>query len=82
MTLSKTRQPALTADIPIVQKLYRDACEKWGTKVVDRDLGRLWNLRCMWGMTEELPFRTGMEARTLKEFNFVVRTLCGYGEPR
>ena len=56
MALSKKRKKELEADIPVIKKLYDEAVERWGSDKVGKDLSRLWDLRCMWGMSNIMPF--------------------------
>lgn len=83
MNLSKKRQREL--DTPEtrarVMRLYNGAIDRWGKEAVDKDLTRLWDLRCIWGMHRILPF--GNTAFTsLDELLWVAESLCGLGKRR
>ena len=80
-TLSQRRKTALAADATIVRGLYAEACARWGKNATDQDLTRLWDLRCMKGMQDIIPFRGGMETHTLGELLYVAREVCGLGVP-
>ena len=75
---SKKRQAELRNDVHIVATLYEHACDKWGREAVDRDLTRLWDLRCMWGMHKILPFGSTC-FRNLGELLWIAKTVCGLG---
>ena len=74
-TLSKKRQALITADAPMVQRLYAAACDRWGYATIDADLRYLWTLRCMWGVLDVLPF-AATASRTLTELLYVAREVC------
>jgi len=73
--LSKKRQRELIADKDTVQALYEGACERWGEEAVRKDMTRIWDLRCMWGMQNILPFDS-MVSRTLSEVLWVAENVC------
>lgn len=73
--LSKKRQRELAADKVIVQILYEGACKQWGEEAVQKDLTRIWDLRCMWGMQNVLPFNS-MVSHTLSEVLWVAENIC------
>jgi len=56
--LSQKRQRELLTpnQLDEVRVLFRAACERFGVEKVRTDLGLVWTLRCMWGMTNRLPF--------------------------
>jgi len=78
MKLSKKRQLELVVCKPIVDALYYGAVERWGEEKVQKDLTRLWDLRCMWGMQNQMPFGSTV-FKNLSEMLYVARELCGYG---
>jgi len=73
--LSKKRQKELITDKDTVQALYESACERWGEEAVRKDMTRIWDLRCMWGMQNILPFDS-MVSRTLSEVLWVAENVC------
>lgn len=80
--ISAKRARELIADKDVVMVLYRAACERFGKEKADRDLTTIWNMRCMWGMLGQLPFRGGMVSRNLGEVMHVAREVCGLGKRR
>jgi hypothetical protein len=76
---SKKRQKELEADKGVVETLYKHACDKWGKIAVDRDLTRLWDMRCIWGMHRILPFGA-TTFTTLGELLWIAKNMCGYGK--
>ena len=58
MKLSQKRQRELLTPETLdeVRVLYQAACERFGEEKVRKEHGRVWDLRCMWGMTNRLPF--------------------------
>ena len=75
--LSQKRRRELAADQAIVEQMYAAACQAFGAEKVAKDLTRLWDLRCMWGMSNRLPFGGGTVARNLGELLWVAREVCG-----
>ncbi len=78
MKLSQKRQLALVVCKSDVESLYQGAVNRWGEEKVKKDLTRLWDLRCMWGMQNIMPFGS-TEFKNLSEMLYVARELCGYG---
>jgi len=72
---SKRRQRELVQDKAIVQRLYEGACGRWGEETVQKDLTRIWDLRCTWGIQNVLPF-DGMVSRNLSEVLWVAENVC------
>ncbi len=79
MKLSKKRKEELKADVSVVQRLYKAAVEQFGKDKVEKDLSRLWDLRCIWGMQNKIPFKGGTVHKNIGELFYVARELCGYG---
>lgn len=77
MTISKKRQEALRNDAAVVRLLHKKAIERWGEDAVSRDLTRLWDLRCIWGMSKQLPFGT-TEFKNLAEMLWIAKEVCGF----
>ena len=77
MALTQKRKQVLRQDQPIVEQLYRGACQRFGPTAVCKDMGLLWTWRCIQGMQDAVPFTGGMEARTLAELLYVAREVCG-----
>ena len=78
MKLSQKRQKELMVCKSDVELLYQGAVDRWGEEKVKKDLTRLWDLRCVWGMQNMMPFRS-TEFKDLSEMLYVARELCGYG---
>ena len=76
---SKKRQAELRLDADCVAKLYEGACQRWGKDEVDKDLTRLWDLRCIQGMMKQLPFGS-TRFHTLGEMLWVAEEVCGFGK--
>lgn len=76
--ISNSRKDILRADKVVVEKLYKHAVEKWGKEAVDNDLTRLWDLRCIWGMQNVLPFGSTFFTN-LGEMLWIAEEVCGYG---
>jgi hypothetical protein len=76
---SKKRQAELRGDDWIVEKLYKGACARFGKEVVDKDLTRIWDLRCIWGMHQTLPFDS-TTFRSLGELLWIATEVCGLGK--
>jgi hypothetical protein len=78
MKLSQKRKRELEDCKSDIESLYQGAVNRWGEEKVKQDLTRLWDLRCMWGMANLMPFgSTGFT--NLGEMLYVARELCGYG---
>ena len=77
MTISRTRKDLLKADIDIVKVLYKKACEQSGEDEVKKDLTRLWDLRCTWGVHRILPFGS-TEFKNVEEMLYIAKELCGF----
>ncbi len=75
---SKKRQALLREDTHVVAMLYEHACQKWSKAAVDKDLTRLWDLRCIMGMHRQLPFGS-TNFTNLGEMLWIAETGCGYG---
>ena len=73
----KRRQALLVADGPLVQALYETACLRWGTARVRDSISLVWTLRCIWGVQNRLPFRTGLVSQNAGELLYVLREVCG-----
>ena len=58
MKLSQKRQRELLTPETLaeVRVLYQAACERFGEEKVRKSHNYVWDLRCMWGMTNRLPF--------------------------
>ncbi len=78
MKLSQKNHRELKACKPDVELLYRGAINRWGEEKVKKDLTRLWDLRCIWGIQNIMPFGS-TEFKNLSEMLYVARDLCGYG---
>jgi aminoglycoside/choline kinase family phosphotransferase len=76
--LSQKRKTALMVSRADVESLYQGAVNHWGEEKVKKDLTRLWDLRCIWGMKNVMPFGS-TEFKNLSEMLYVARELCGYG---
>ena len=77
MTISRMHKELLKADIDVVKMLYKKACEQHGEAEVKKDLTRLWDLRCTWGMHNILPFGT-TGFKDLEEMLYIAKELCGF----
>ena len=77
MAISKKRQKEISGDAPVIQRIYESACQRWGIDAVHHDLTRLWDLRCIWGLQNIVPFRS-MNCQNLSEFLWVAEIICGY----
>lgn len=77
-TISKKRQEILKSDENTVRKLYDGACQRFTKEKVDKDLTRLWDLRCIWGMQNVLPFRSTLFVN-VKEMLWIAVEVCGFG---
>ena len=75
MAISKKRQKEISKDADIVKALYKEACKRWGVDAVQKDMTRIWDLRCMWGMQNILPFGR-MVSRNLSEVLWVAENVC------
>ena len=80
-TISKKRQRELTADGPQVNQIYEAACQQWGTEAVAADPTRIWDLRCIWGMKNVIPFGS-LVSGNLAEVLWVAENVCGVIQPR
>lgn len=78
--IAQYRRQLLRADARVVRQLYDNACARFGTAEVARDLRFLWTMRCMMGVDGRLPFDGGMVSRTLGEVMYVAREVCGLGQ--
>jgi hypothetical protein len=76
-TPSLKRQRLLVEDAPTVRLLYNAACDRFGKDKVDADHTRLWDLRCMWGISGRIPFGA-MVSTSLSELLWVAEQVCGY----
>jgi len=76
---SKKRQALLRNDAYIVHKLYAGAVARFGQEAVSKDLTRLWDLRCIWGMHRILLFGS-TEFKNLGEMLWVAEEVCGYSQ--
>lgn len=77
--ISMKRQKELRKDENTVRKLYENACNRWGKEEVNKDLTRLWDLRCIWGMQRMLPF-TSTNFKDLGEMLWIAREVCKFGK--
>jgi len=77
MKISKKRQEIIARDELTVRRIYDAACKRWSKDAVHRDLTRLWDLRCIWGMENILPFRS-LNCQNLGELLWVAENVCGY----
>ena len=77
MTISKRRQEEIKVDKGVVEFLYRSACNQHGKSAIDKDLTRLWDLRCSLGMSRDsmLPFGS-TKFKNLEEMLWIVRNVC------
>jgi len=76
--ISKKRQIVLREDEFQVRNLYAHACQRWPKDVVDKDLTRLWDLRCIWGVQRVLPFGN-TNFTNLGEMLWVAKEVCEFG---
>jgi hypothetical protein len=80
--ISLKRQAQLRADEPVVRRLYAEACQRFGQEEVDKDLTRIWDLRCILGMQGRLPFSGGTIFKDLGEMLWLAREVCGLGQKK
>lgn len=73
---SKKRQEELRKDQDVVYQLYQGAIVRFGKAVVDKNLTHLWDLRCIWGMLQILPFDS-TRFHTLGEMLWIAEEICG-----
>lgn len=76
MAISKKRKVELARDYDVVMSLYQHACDEFGKAATDKDLTRVWDLRCMWGMKRILPFGS-TTFTSLGELWYVMTDVCG-----
>ena len=76
---SKKKQADLRLDADVVARLYEQACSRWGKEEVDRDLTRLWDMRCILGMHRALPFGA-TRFTCLGELLWIAEDVCGLGK--
>jgi len=74
-TPSKKRQVELEKDEHDVFRLYENACIQWGKEKVDKDHTRIWDLRCMYGMRNIIPFGS-MVSKSLSDVLWVAENIC------
>jgi len=73
---SLKRQKELVADIRTINFIYSHACEVWGKEKVDQDLTRIWDMRCIMGMHNQIPFCGGLVSKNMGEVLWVAEELC------
>lgn len=71
----------LRKDEETVRGLYAGAVQRFGQEAVDKDLTRLWDLRCIWGMHRILPFGS-TNFSSLGEMLWIAEEVCGYSKER
>lgn len=74
--ISKKRQAVISQDADTIRMIYDQACIRWGKEKVHKDLTRIWNMRCMLGMQNVVPFRS-MNSQNLGEVLWVVENVLG-----
>lgn len=75
MQISKRRQLEITADAVAIRRIYDAACTQWGQDKVDADHTRIWDLRCIWGIKNILPFGA-LACKNLGEVLWVAENVC------
>lgn len=81
MAISKKKQALLRTDELTVRNLYTLAVARFGQEAVDKDLTRLWDMRCILGMSRALPFGS-TEFQNLGELLWIAKEVCGYADSR
>jgi len=78
---SKKRQKELLSEESVSQVmcLHDGAVERWGIEAVNKDLTRIWDLRCCLGMQGSLPFGSTVFT-CLPELLWTVRQVYQLGE--
>lgn len=74
--ISKRRQAEIAIDAIAVKRIYDAACEQWGQEKVDAEHTRIWDLRCIWGVKNILPFGA-LACKNLSEVLWVAENVCG-----
>lgn len=76
MKIGKRRQAVIAQDEPIVWRIYEAACAQLGAAEVHRDLTRIWDQRCAWGIKGIVPFGS-MHSQNMSEVLWVAESVCG-----